>query len=384
MLERLMRWAVVVCAWCLLPGLARAQEFDESFESGSLSPGWTVYTAAPEITVSVTAAAAHRGNYGFRMQDANPSFCGNNGTYAESKAFDGGGALYLRAWTRLSGWNHQNGPSFFDAYSFDGGAHGQAADVCFDNAANLCLVIDPLDLHGTDLAFQGANSMAPIDDGGWHLVEAAALPSKVTAIYLDGAQVISFDVTGTPDYAYPVRLEIGEEYKSPCAADAGFEGVVDLDDVRADTAPLPSRLTVSGPTTVEAGACTAWTVSLAASAPYPDGGPALSLGAPYDVSVTFGGLDAFSDPACQQLEASVVLSTGSTGTVFYGSPNAGSSVLSVAQVAPADFLPGSLAVTATRSGAEPWFLVSCAGAPGDTGFLALLLLLLLRRRQIRA
>jgi hypothetical protein len=379
--------------------IARAQLLDDSFETGGLDSGWQIRPSVPGITVGVSNAAAHRGTYGFRMMDTEVTLSGTAGTYAIQTMPLSAKSFYARVWVRMTQWNGQgNGITIFFLSSRQGSTSGSLYSFNLDSQNHLALVAQPISPQGTS-SYHSVPTTVLLSDAGWHLLEAAAFDLNTDAgrrfLFMDGQEIASLaNLADFPDA--PPILGLGETWStSGFPPDAGFAGIVDYDDVRVDVAPLPGLLAVSAPALPTVGACLPLTVSLSSIAPFPDGGPATLLPAPYDVAAHLDGLDVFSDDQCQQPDASVSLPRGALSATIYCRPlTAGPVTASVAQDGVADFLPGSVAIdvlvadAAARSdgGSSQLSYFACGSIGGSAaawGALALTLALGLGSRQRR-
>jgi hypothetical protein len=342
---------------------AHAQLVDESFESGGLDAGgWVLQSPIAGITVSVSSAAAHRGQYGLRMQDTEILTKQHSGTYVSRSVGQLTPAVYSRLWVRFGPWDGGNGINIFDVLSIRGASYGATYADALDAQGNLLLIAQPVD-DGGAVGYATQPSSDDLADGAWHLVEGFAwgidTANMSTVAYFDGADAGRLDgLSDFPDTA-PLTA-VGEVYASG-GGTGNFTGSVDFDDIRVNDSPLPSRLSMTTSASPRSGDCFSVTAELLATAPFPDGGPAGPLPAPYDISVNLGGGSFYFEGACRQpIATSTTFGAGTVALPLFvqaGAP--GPLALSLHQVAPADFLPGTLTVTVAA--------LPDAGSPPDAG-----------------
>ncbi len=318
--------------------------FSDDFESGTLlttgvPPGkWTFITgAAPENSVVASMAAAHRGQFGVRHDDADSRTGAGeqNAVYLATATFSGN--WYARTWIRLTRSNdlgsiivlHAGTPGFQSRAVID-------VSLRLPGAQLLVGGFDGNDVYFSDL------TQTTVQLGAWHLLEVAVTgmgtPNGTRTVWLNGQQVH----TRSGIYWTEPTLRIGQSsIGQPYSGNRAFIGVVDFDDYRWAVVPLASRIVLGvAPGPIYPGECVPVAVALHDSV---SGADAL---APYDVDVVLGfagGSEVVGsfhpDPGCSTVAAQVRVPSGATSTTAYFRPNAsGSASLAGLHV---DFLPGS-------------------------------------------
>jgi len=374
---------------CAASASARAQLFSESFESGDLDAGgWSSSTVLAGSTLTLTSLAAHRGQYGLRIQDTGTGMKGVAGTNVSRPLPVLPVAIYSRAWVRMQAWNGQG-----DGIGLWGLAAPQKANIGSLHAVGVnyqTALTLTLQAYDAAASYHFLSTATPdvLSDAGWHLVEGATFGVGTDAgfavEYVDGAEATRVGpVENIPDR--DTSLYLGEAYIST-GGTGNFAGIVDVDDVAVDVLPLPSHLVLdAGGPSVAAG-CQRVTLSLAASAPGPDGGAAQNVAAPYDVVARPQGAAFFSDSQCTLPSATWTLVRGSAAaSLFARFEDAGVTVVTATQTPSPDFLPAQLALTVlpSDSASRSDYALNCGVADGGAVLSAALLLLLAARKRRR-
>jgi MYXO-CTERM domain-containing protein len=330
--------------------------FEDDFESGHLlaadGGAWTsqdLVVADGSVSVAASQAAAHRGSLGVRFVDGDSST--GAGTVVDLDAvFNAGSSqVFFRTWMRLDASDDAGEFGFFTSSSQAGGLQLMLLNCQY--TAQGC------DFRGHDVAGQLVEQVPYTPgDGQWHLLEVALLglgtPSGQRAFWVDG--VLQADA-GALDYQGVTvsDLAIGE----PTSGDWSFTGAWDYDDVRVSTEPPASRLVLTAPPTLAAGACASVTVSLV------DSLLRQAAPAPYSFAVLLGtNAGAFATDATCGTPQTAATFPADAGTVevWFSALSPGAAALTAQYV---DFLPGGANVLVTDGG----------GAPPDGGPTAVLL-----------
>jgi uncharacterized protein (TIGR03382 family) len=325
--------------------------FGDDFESGVLLKPVGVWDAAntigPTVTEGPSDAGAHRGAYGLRIVD-NDSTAGTGfeGSVAVHQSTNFGSSVYLRAWVRQQ---FTPGGGVFLLNSNLSNTYQGSSELSVNTTTGQLWLSGYRDDSGyDDIPCDGG-----LGFGQWHLLELSATgigtPSGGRSAWLDGRLTgqVSTDFTSSTT----VFLTAGEYW-----SDRIVTGILDLDDVRASSAPNATWLDVRGPGNAAAGDCVAFTVQLSDVL----GSQAL---APYAVAVALSGPGAFaSNGSCSALVSSLTIAAGtSSANGFFKPAAAGNASVSGSHV---DFLTGarwSLAVSASTDGG------SDAGPGNDAG-----------------
>ncbi|HZN94189.1 MAG TPA: DNRLRE domain-containing protein, partial [Myxococcales bacterium] len=324
--------ASVVPAW--VDGTQRVsvspQLLADDVESGQVPAAsggqWSQVSLQPSCTLSAAAAASHRGSYGLRVADADGQAGAGPQSSAEYLAAPVVPDLYFRTWFRYSGPNQLGS--------------AQLMALGAGPLASLSLNLPARTVTGAGVNAGGAgsseNGALGVGEGTWHLLELVANGVGTTAgvrrTYVDGQINTTATALDWSGLGVDV-ISAGEPYST----DRRFTATLDFDDLRATTAPQPSRLQVVAPTTIPLAACTPVTVSLRES----------TLGgladAPYDLSVGLqlralpGAL--FSDSTCSTPITSTPFAQGTrTVTVYVSAFAVGGGVIAASHP---DFLEGS-------------------------------------------
>ncbi len=295
----------MVLALCLTTVMA-AIPVTADFESGVLFPPWDPGTGvgAPDVTLQVSMAAAHRGSFGARINDFNAA-SGEGVQSALVETFTArSGDFYIRSWVRLTGSGA--GADQFELFDI-------SASPGVNSIAGVFLSVPgyALELKGPDRTGQSssASSEKQLMDGAWHLVELGVLDVGTThggrRLWLDGELIAS---TNQIDWSglQMDEFRVGE----PWATSGAFTGSLDFDDVRALDVPPASRVSIH---LNAEGPCVPVEVSLSNSSGHP-------AGAPYDLEVTLAveGEGRFSsDAACTSTIDSVDLALEKENAIVY-------------------------------------------------------------------
>ena len=259
----------------LLALSAAAAPFADDVESGSLvsidgGPGaWdTLITFHPDVDITASPAAAHRGRFGMRIDDTH----GDGGTGVE-----GWVAWQAPAWSQVFlRWWMRHGftatgtleTSYLGFRLPDGGFATAGTGMRIPDGE---LQVGGLDRNKRDII---TPADAGLTYGRWHLLELAVTglgsADGGRLLWVDGA--LALRNIGL-DYRTATLqvVSLGENFARPTATTR----VLDYDDVRAGPEPHATWLSVTGPATATAGECFEVTVQLsdatgaAAPAPYP-------------------------------------------------------------------------------------------------------------------
>jgi len=237
--------------------LAQPSVLDDDFEGRAdvFDPARWSYEYTAEGVLSLSAAAAHRGDAGFRVTDATGAGSTARVNSKLDRVFDAGEVerSYVRFWLRSS----SRAPNFVTILQVGKGGTGVNA-----RQQDLVLERDTLEVNGF-----GANGLKQYDgqltlDGGWHLVEfmweGVGTDAGSRELYLDG--VLGTRSEGL-DFVWSQRqreLTLGETYSLE-----SFQGVFDVDDLRLSELPPASRLSLAdADASVSVGLCEALTLVL--------------------------------------------------------------------------------------------------------------------------
>ncbi len=357
---------------CLLVLGANPPLVSDDFESPTVGNRWTFVTPPPAGSAFRTdAEAAHRGGRGLRLED-NDGSAGAGTTAALNLRIAPVPALFLREWVRVVSTN---------------GLGNVGLSQLLTNSPVNAIVDVYLAGDGTSFVFQGPNRdgtyraalpRSGMRVGQWHLLEWAAVGAGTASgrreLWVDGtllAEHTEVDWTGIAlDH-----FSVGE----PWSTDRRFQGVLDLDDIRAGESPHASTLRLE----------------LAAGAPTSDGCAVLALtlvdsrlearDAPYDFEVALESQPAgsalfYADAQCTQPLTTVSMAAGAQ-TVYASRPSEQAAEVRAHHV---DFLalPLSLSGTTARRQRSLYDL-GCSAAGGGAQAWALLACLSVLRRSAR-
>lgn len=290
-----------------------------------------------QSSLLAVAAAAHRGNFGLRLVDAESS----NGDAADTALFDDGapvfGDFHARSWVKVVTTNSMGSPIIAQLTNASG-ASPSLIDVKVRSDLGLSL-----GGFGADAGYSQLDGDAGLRVGVWHLLELSVTGAGSSDggrhVWVDGAPVLEqrgVDFSGT---TMPVgRLAIGEPY----ADDRRWLGTIDFDDVRSAGVPLASQLALQAATDGGfVGECFPLEVQLRASF----GGGLATTREPVDVRVDAGGgAEVFIDSACAVPGAQASLAPDASVVVL--SLRAVQPVASL-EVSTRDFLSGTREVVVT-------------------------------------
>jgi MYXO-CTERM domain-containing protein len=322
-------------------------DFADDFESGQVftSDGgaWDSYEQPPRqgVAIAASAAAAHRGAFGLRVTDTDPSDGGGAGT-AVQRTFSAGvtGTLYLRFWMRVTPDASAGDGTFFFA-GFQGVSSGIGGS---DSASTFSIINDGFDSANNYFRYPAGT----MSTSTWHLIELTLDSSAATStdqLRIDGVTVLwsppidrsGFSATG---------VRVGEGY----ADRHDFVGTLDFDDYRSSATPMASALSlaIANPRPT-AGDCVPLTVDLldfdggAAPAPY------VFLAAMSADAGTFHG-DLTCSSVTVMTTATFVAGAAQSRPIWFRPLTAGTVELFAAY---ADFLPAALTVTVDALDAGP-------------------------------
>lgn len=333
---------------------AAAQSVDagrvsDAFDRPGLGQAWTL-TSQGGCSMSVSAAAAHRGDAGAVLIDPNAG-TGNSQTAAATLRGLSPGATYrARVWTRFRATTMTDAQETLVLVS-------PGNTWLLELAQGVGVLLAG---HDTNDAYSYiADPTKNVSDGGWHLFEVALQGLDTTAgtrdVWLDGQHLLGqlgIDFTGK-------TLDAVKLGKAVTLNDT-FLGEQDFDDLRVDPLPQASTLTLS--TTrpqLPATSCADVTVRLVDSE---TGAPAA---APYAVDVAMkllGGGALYPAAGCSGTAgATWTIPSGATSATGSLQPGLGPTTqLTAAHV---DFLPPDpLVFTVTPAGGDGGF-----GGGGGSG-----------------
>ncbi len=202
---------------------------------------WAEFNTHPNLTMTVTAAAAHEGLGGLRVTDDGTGSAGVSG-YLQANT-TATGDRYLRFWFRPAALS-RGGPAHVSAISGDI-AGSTLIDAVYTPDAGT-VVFGCMRRQGSSSQYAGAVGTASVAASSWHLVEYAALGvgsnRGVCAAWVDGVALAP--ITGINWNALNLTsFFVGEHYR-----DAPFTGSYDIDSVAVSvTAPASGlRFSVDG------------------------------------------------------------------------------------------------------------------------------------------
>ena len=296
--------------------------------------------AAKLNAVRHDALGAHRGGRGIWVHDVDPSAAGNQALLTKLLSPALTGQVYFRTWLQLRSSN------------------AEASMVVFSlRGAGNTVVLQLGESFSTQLARIGAQDrsgfvydpgFSGLQDGAWHLLEVELLglgsATGEHQLWMDGVSVVhrtSVDSTGF----VATRLQVGE----PGSFSSAFTGTIYYDDVRLDTVPLVSRVSLTSAVTAPASSCAASTPCVPVTVGMVDmvGKP---TSFPYATQVDLavgqvvkgvGGATFFKDAACSAGNGLIQVSLGagaSSATVYVKPSACGIRELRASQT---DFLPGT-------------------------------------------
>jgi hypothetical protein len=344
-----------------------AELFADDFESGALGSWQCGVCERPPNWVRASALAAHRGTYGFRLDDSENVSGADSGASA-SVALSPTSHLYGRAWVRVTQTNNQGDALLLD---FINGL--QNLNNVYLNFPSGTLVLAGSTKPAT---FVTLPTTGVLSDGEWHLVEAAVTGGGTLAgartLWLDGRQLATetgLDWVGA-DWT-PNQFVLGEAWSTQRT----FVGIVDFDDVRLSDQPLASRIVVQPVASPVARTCIPFTAELR------DSVSNTVAQAPYALTLNVTGPTAlFANEDCSQPLATPTMTKGATVTTFFGRFDS-SGVVTMA-VSHVDFLSSDVPLDILPAGAgdRGLYAISCAQVPAELLAVELTLLLMLSVR----
>ncbi len=301
-----------------------AEDFEGTFTVPSNR--WTFRQVATGNSLGPSAAAAHRGAFGLRVDDAT------------SRAGDGmegainldlpalRPAVYVRTWVRVLPGTGASRVVLLGVYGGMPADSVDLAEVDVELPAGR-LVLGAYDQTNVYVDYRTSFVLA---DGRWHLVEPTLdTTTGGRKLWVDGALILE----GTPAGG-PVPLTsvgIGMIWAAPRTSTA----VADFDDFRASVEPQASALHLAA-LSGGSGDCVAFEVALRDAT-------GASAAAPYDVAVELAvpGFTPYADESCQT-EAKTAIPQGVSAARF--SLRVARTRAELAASHP-DFLPASLSWT---------------------------------------
>ncbi|MBL8951763.1 MAG: hypothetical protein JNK82_13355 [Myxococcaceae bacterium] len=299
---------------------AAGPTFTDDFESGTLSR-WQQSLTVPQNTFAVGPAAAHRGDAGVRLSDADASTGSGPQNYLSRDLAAVTLEYHVRFWFRMP---PAASVQPFTLLQLQTPSQSVIAAVGVSSDATR------VTLQGTNSAgdFTVTTGSRSLGDGQWHLVEAAigglATNNGRRRLWVDG--VLETELTNL-DYSaaafVPDQLKIG----SPSAGNGSYTGTLDFDDVRAGPARWANVFTFDLPAPVAQGQCLRATLR-ATTLQTPATVMNLTEQTRVEVGSGDGLVEFFSDAACATPVTSVDVVQGSTSAqVWFKSRGEGAQTL---------------------------------------------------------
>lgn len=299
---------------------AAGPTFTDDFESGTLSR-WQVSLVVPQNTFAVGPAAAHRGDAGVRLTDADSSTGSGPQNYLSRDLAAVTVEYHVRFWFRMPA---ATSVQPFTVLQLQTPSQSVIASVGVSSDATR------VTLQGTNAAgdFTVTTGGRSLGDGQWHLVEVAigglATNNGRRRLWVDG--VLETELTNL-DYSsgafVPDQLKVG----SPSAGNGSYTGTLDFDDVRAGPARWANVFVFDAPALVAQGPCVQATLR-AATLQTPATVANLTEQTVVAVGSGDGLVDFFSDAACATPVSAVAVAQGSTSTrVWFKSRGEGAQTL---------------------------------------------------------
>lgn len=336
-------------SWCLAaPAVALAAPVVDTFESGGLRvsdtpPGvWADDLGLPGgNTLATSPDAAHRGARGLRLVDNNTATNEHSEGRLALGVSSSPTSRRLRFWFRVTPNAGTSGTIVLGQIS-----RANPMLELFVDVPSGRLRAGGFDSPGS---YRTDDISKTLTFNEWHVVELivtdATTRNGVRRVWLDGEQVMQR--TGIDwNASTPQNVRVGQ----PNSTTGNFTGVIDLDDVMVDSAPLASSLRAvfdQRDGAARAGDCLPLTLSLVSV----DG---TAVAAPYDVRtqpvITEIQGALFADAQCSTAAGEVVIPSGAMSGQFYARAST-SGILRI-EVPHPDFFP-SVTGYAIEAGVTP-------------------------------
>lgn len=295
--------------------------FVDTFDNGAATPRWSEATFDdPDVTLTLSSDAAHRGAQGFQIVDAASASGKGTGTYLRRRLIPASPDVYLRFWVRLRQSN-QTGAINIVNLQGDGPFSTPMLTVSLFYPGPVVRLegyaVPPGGGAATNARVEIGSTLA---DGQWHLLELAAVGVDSNAgarkAWVDGALVGNqngLDWRGARVTSVTVGLPFIDDWR--------FAGTLDVDDFRMGARPHSSRLALRAPRTAPAHSCAPVEVSLNTA-----DGEAVRAPESVNVELLVDGGTTFSDARCLQPVTTVTLAKGDEAGVAYLTAPAGAAV----------------------------------------------------------